>query len=73
MDRVASLSLVGAVLTLGLFVTSANADPRYGYGYGGHHHRAHVREVCNVVKKCGFRNWHHQCRYERVCHLVRTR
>jgi hypothetical protein len=68
MNRFASLSLAGAVLTLGLFATSANADPRYGH----RDHHGHMREVCNVVKKCGFRNWHNQCRYERVCHLVRV-
>jgi hypothetical protein len=71
MVRLASLSLVGAVLAAGLFSASANADDRDGRR--GYNRDRDVRRVCSVVKKCRLDDGRYRCRREEVCKLVRVR
>jgi hypothetical protein len=73
MVRIASLSLVGAVLAAGLFGASANADDRDRDGRRGYGRDRDVRRVCSIVKKCRLNDGRYRCRREEVCKLVRVR
>jgi hypothetical protein len=71
MFRIASLSLMTAVMTVGVFAGSANADDRDGRR--GYDRDRNVRRVCSIVKKCRLDDGRYRCRREEVCKLVRVR
>jgi hypothetical protein len=72
MLRIASLSLMTAVMAAGMFVGSANADDRDRDGRRGYDRGRDVRRVCSVVKRCRIDDGRYRCRREEVCRLVRV-
>jgi hypothetical protein len=67
MFRIASLTLAGAVLAVGLSTSFAQAQDRRD-GFEG---RRQMREVCSIVKRCRFEDGRRRCERERVCKMVR--
>jgi hypothetical protein len=72
MLKIASLTLAGAVLVVGLSTSFAQADDRReGYGREGFEGRRGMREVCSIVKRCRFDDGRRRCERQRVCKMVR--